>query len=377
MSDAILLFGETMHHSRILWRTGFLAGDPIVYVERDGVGTLVVPSMELGRARLQGGVKDVRSLNDFGFTEIRHADGEPAAYAAVVGALLKELGTDRVVVEPDCPLWLARVLEAHDIVVEADEELFAKEMRRKTPEEQEMILRSQRAGQKGMDAAQEMLAAAEVRDGALYLDGEPLTSERVIAGIDIALLAEGCVGDGTIVAGGPGGADPHVSETGHLRAGEPVIVDIFPVHKGTRYYGDMTRTFVVGEPNETWLKMYDATLAAYKAALAMLRDGVNGRDVHLAVCQTYVDAGFDTTVKGYSNPGAPSFIHGTGHGLGLEIHEWPRLSDVDVTLREGDVVTIEPGLYDPTIGGVRIEDSVVITADGYRNLTDYPTTWKL
>jgi Xaa-Pro aminopeptidase len=378
VSDAILLYGDSMRHPRVYWRTGFLAPDPVIYLEREGVGTLVVGSMELGRARIESRVKDIRTFEDFDFVEVRREHGEAAAYATVVEKLLADSGANRVVVEPDCPLWLARLLEARDVVVDTDDDLFADEMRRKTAAEQDMIARSQAAGQKGMAAAEAMLRAASVEDGLLVLDGAPLTSRRVIAAIETALLAEGCMADGTIVAGGPGGADPHVSDTGELRAGEPVIVDIFPVDKATRYFGDMTRTFVVGEPSETWKRMYDATRAAYEAALATVRAGVNGRDVHLAVCKTYFEAGFDTRVEGFRNPGAQAaFIHGTGHGLGLEVHEWPRLSDTNAILREGDVVTIEPGLYDPAIGGVRIEDTVTVTADGFRNLTDYPTDWRV
>jgi Xaa-Pro aminopeptidase len=199
----------------------------------------------------------------------------------------------------------------------------------------------------------------------LHLDGIPLTSERLRHELDLALLSEGMDPGEAIVAGGPRAADPHWLGEGPLRAGEAIIFDVFPRSKKTRYYADMTRTFVKGEPAEQLQQMYDATAAALDTALAQIRAGANGRDVHQAVLDSYKAAGF-------SEDEGPRMTHGTGHGVGLEIHEAPSLSVGDMELVEGDVVTVEPGLYDPAVGGVRIEDIVVVTADGCRNLTRFP-----
>jgi Xaa-Pro aminopeptidase len=108
----------------------------------------------------------------------------------------------------------------------------------------------------------------------------------------------------------------------------------------------------------------------------MVRAGVNGRDIHRAVCRTLYDAGFGASTKGFERDGVPAMNHGTGHGVGLEVHEQPRVSDIDMELRVGDVITIEPGLYSADEGGVRLEDTVIVTANGYENLTDYPMDWK-
>lgn len=375
MSEAILLYGDTQRNPTIFWRTGFLAPDPVVYFEHDGKGTLLVNSMELERARKEARV-DVRSYDEFDFTRSNREGGVRHAYTQMLTALLAEHGVERVRVDPDFPVRLARALEAADVEVIAEEPLFQTERRQKTPEQQEAVRRSQEAAQAGMTAARELLRDAEVRDGMLYHDGEPLTSGVVIGAIEIELLRRGLAADGTIVAGGPGGADPHMSDTGHLAAGEPVIVDIFPQDKRSRYFGDMTRTFVAGEPSAEWLRMYDAVRAAHAAALKEVRAGVDGRDVHLAVCRTLFDAGFGTLVEGFQREGVAKMNHGTGHGVGIEIHEAPRVSDVSQELLEGDVITIEPGVYTPEIGGVRLEDTVTVTRDGYRNLTDYPMDWK-
>jgi Xaa-Pro aminopeptidase len=373
--EAIVLFGETYFHPTILWRTGFLAPDPVVYIEIDGEGTLYVGGMELGRAQKQARVGKIARFDDEDFIKRRAGDGELQAFGAAIANRLAAADVDHVSVEPEFPVALARAIEAHDIVVVSDRPLFADERRAKTEEQAEAVRKTQQAAQAALDRVRSILVEAEIRDGMLYRDGLPLTSSVLIAAIDSELLRHGCGADGTIAAGGSDASDPHTSDSGHLPAGQGVIVDIFPIDKKSRYFGDITRTFVVGEPSETWQKMHAAVQAAQEKALSMVAPGVNGRDIHRAVCQTLYDAGFGASLKGFQRDGVPLMIHGTGHGVGLEIHEAPRVSDVDLELREGDVITIEPGLYSEEEGGVRIEDTVLVTAGGYRNLTDYPKGW--
>ncbi|MGB3632737.1 MAG: M24 family metallopeptidase, partial [Rubrobacteraceae bacterium] len=198
--------------------------------------------------------------------------------------------------------------------------------------------------------------------------------------IEIELLKHGCAADaGTITAGGSQSADPHEQGHGPLRSGEPIILDIFPVSKESRYYADMTRTVVKGEPSEEVQEMYDAVLESQEAALGMIRAGVSGKDVHRKVSDILHERGYKTTVhdqeKGQTL--TEGFFHGTGHGVGLEIHEGPRLGTTDEKLKVGDVVTVEPGLYKHGVGGIRIEDLVVVTEDGCRNLTDSPKTFRV
>jgi Xaa-Pro aminopeptidase len=229
-----------------------------------------------------------------------------------------------------------------------------------------------------MRAAETLLREAEVgsadgdaADGAvLRHDGEVLTSERVKVEIESTLLDRGCGLDETIVACGADAADPHNRGSGPLRPDEPIIVDIFPQDKSTKYHADMTRTFVRGDPDGTLAEWFDLTDRAREAALDAVEPGATGAAVHDAVCDIYEDAGLPTL---RSDPTTETgFIHSTGHGVGLDVHELPRVSPDGDELRPGHVITIEPGLYDPSVGGVRIEDLVVVTEDGYENLTDYP-----
>ena len=242
----------------------------------------------------------------------------------------------------------------------------------KTDAEIEHVRAAQKANEAAMGAAEDLLARAE-RDGdRLVVDGETLTSEWVKETIEVTLLRHGCALDETIVACGRDAADPHDRGSGPLEPDEPIIVDIFPRDKSTKYHADMTRTFCVGEPDPTVQEWYDLTEQAYRAALEAVEPGVTGKDVHDAACEVYEDAGLPTL---RSDPGAETgFIHSTGHGVGLDVHELPRVAPDGEELEPGHVITIEPGLYDPDVGGVRIEDLVVVTEGGHDNLTDYPVS---
>ena len=173
----------------------------------------------------------------------------------------------------------------------------------------------------------------------------------------------------TIVAGGNQGCDPHESGHGPLRAGQPIILDIFPRDNSTGYWGDITRTVVRGRASEAVKRLYAVVFRAQELAFRELRDGVNGREIHEGILRLFRENGFATSRRDGRMQG---FFHGTGHGLGLEIHEPPRVSAVDAKLRAGHVVTVEPGLYYWGVGGVRLEDVAVIQARGARNLTRFP-----
>ncbi len=215
------------------------------------------------------------------------------------------------------------------------------------------------------------LAAADIRDGILWSEGRALTSERLYARAQLVLGEMGFTCPEMIIAGSPECALPHFRGEGPIRASAPVIIDIFPVGRSSHYHGDLTRTVVVGEIPDEFQRMHAATLQALDAGVESIRAGVPGKDVHLAVCQVLVDRGYGTTSVGYEGPdGVAKMNHSTGHGVGLDVHEEPSLRQTsDEPLREGDVVTVEPGLYKLGLGGVRIEDTGMVTANGFHNFT--------
>ena len=296
--------------------------------------------------------------------------------------LIDELGASNspVVVPADFGVVYADELRARGITLTPDGKLFDSLRRAKSEEEVSNIEKTQDAVEAACALAADILEESEVReDKVLNWRGETLTSELLRAEIDVELLRRGCAANGTIVAGGPQAADPHERGHGPLKAGESIIVDIFPVDLSTRYYSDMTRTFVKGEPNEGLQEMYDAVLESQKTALSMIRAGVNGRDIHRKVAEVLHEAGYKTNVHDQEEgkPLTEGFFHGTGHGVGLEVHEAPRVSLADEELIPGDVISVEPGVYDPNVGGVRIEDLVVVTKEGCRNLTTFPKEFRI
>ena len=351
--------------------SGFDAPDPFVTLY-DGETHLLFPrSLEFGRAKAESRADTVERYVDFGHAELVEAHGPQAAVSHVLARFLDAYDVESVAVPPRFPLQTADRLRARDKVVTADTDGAITELRAtKTETEIDHVRAAQRANEAAMAAAQDLLREATVAaDGTLEHGGETLTSERVTEEIEVTLLHHGCSLDETIVACGADAADPHDRGSGPLTADEPIIIDIFPQNKATKYHADMTRTFCKGEPTETVREWYDLTERAMDAAFDALEPGATGAAVHDAVCAVYEDAGQPTLRS--DDRTETGFIHSTGHGVGLDVHELPRLSPNGGELAPGHVVTIEPGLYDPDVGGLRIEDLAVVTEDGYENLTDY------
>jgi Xaa-Pro aminopeptidase len=196
---------------------------------------------------------------------------------------------------------------------------------------------------------------------------QTLTSELLRAEIESAVLRAGGTPSGTIVAGGDQACDPHERGSGPLRANSLIIIDIFPRDAKTGYYGDMTRTFLKGRASEAQRSLWETVKDAQAFALRRIKAGVDGMTIHRGIEDLFAGRGYKTGVKNGRRVG---FFHGTGHGLGLDIHEYPRLQKVVLKARQ--VVTVEPGLYYPGLGGVRIEDVVVVTKTGHKMLSSFP-----
>ncbi|WP_049998287.1 M24 family metallopeptidase [Halococcus sediminicola] len=345
--------------------SGFVAPDPFVTLY-DGDTHLLVSALEYGRAKTESRAATVS----------RHADyaddaGGREAGTEMLGRFLDDHDVDSLLVPERFPVGTADGLREQDVDVTAEEDGVLVDIRAvKTDEEIEKMREAQRVNERAMVAAENAIHGADIEDGRLVTDGEPFTSERVKTAVETTLLQHGYTSGETIVAGGADAADPHNDGSGPLPADEPIIVDIFPQSTSTGYHADMTRTFVKGEPSERVEQWYDLSEEALEAALDVVEPGATGEAVHDAVCDVYEDAG-EPTLK--DDPETETgFIHGTGHGVGLAVHEMPSLSFEGGELEAGNVITIEPGLYHPDVGGVRVEDFVLVTEDGYENLTDYP-----
>ncbi|MCU0610698.1 MAG: Xaa-Pro peptidase family protein [Candidatus Eisenbacteria bacterium] len=366
MTDIRAMIANPEKDADIYWRTGFLAPDPLIYVETGNSGTLIVSDLELGRARETARVDSVVAMAPYREKLRESLIGVPTL-ADILHAYLQDAGAAEapLTMPGATPARLVDRLRALGHPVALGDSPFWAERRHKTAWEIEQMAEAMRQTERVLDMARSMIRGASVRDGVLYTDGEMLTSERVRGFIQIELLKAGYAGAPPIVSCGDQATLPHEHGHGPLRTGETIILDVFPLSQQTRYGADTTRTVVHGVPSAEVVKMHRAVADAVTAVLTHMKAGVDGRDLHQRVLDIFESRGFRTeTVDGKPQ----GFIHGTGHGLGLDIHETPRISKESQILEEGDVVTVEPGLYYPGIGGVRIEDVAVVTAGGYRNL---------
>lgn len=357
-----LLVGAPLENPDLLYASGFRAVDPVVLLDGGEERTLVVSPMELGRAAQEcKGVKvvDAKSL--------RLSRGERGKLSSWALRTLRLNGVKRASVSASFPLGVARRLERAGVRLHIVQGPLYPERLVKNPAEIRAIAESQQAAVIAMRAAVRAISEATA-DGAGVLRHErrTLNAEDVRRVIERVLLEHHCEGQDIIVACGESAADPHAVGEGPLRANVPIVIDIFPRHKRHGYWGDLTRTVVRGRASHELRRMYQAVRAAQSAALAALRPGVRCSKVHAAAARVFDERGFKTGAEGGLGYG---FIHGTGHGVGLAIHEGPALSpSSDATLRAGNVVTVEPGLYYRNVGGIRIEDTVVITSHGWRFL---------
>ncbi len=357
-SGAMLLTGG-ISHADLAWLGRFSPPETMLLLRKNGQTRIAVPMLEYGRvarAFPQARVETAQSLGLKG-----NAARRLSCWAR---KLLADAAVKQVRVARNFPVGLARELERDGIRVLAAGGDLLPERAIKTREELRCIRRAQQAAVIAMRSAIAMIGEATIAgSGLLRVKGRTLTSERLRETIGRLLLDHGCFCEHTIVAGGAQGADPHERGHGPLKAGEPIVIDIFPKDLSSGYWGDLTRTVVRGVASARLRRMYQAVKAAHQAALAKVKPGVSCGSVHRAAAETLARCGFRTRVE---NGRPEGFIHGTGHGVGLEVHESPSLGANPERLRQGHVVTIEPGLYYPELGGIRIEDTVVVAAHGWR-----------
>ncbi len=375
----LLIYADSYTDANMLHATGFLAVDPFAYLERDGQRVLLTSALEAGRAKKESRATAIRQLDEFDHQRlVREGRNADDAYAEVLRRFLAEYGARELAVPKSFPVFLADRLRADGFALEIAADL-AERRRRKSAAEVRAIEEAQRATEAAFDIAVRMLREASVgAAGTLTLDRGPLTAERVRARMEAVMLESGCAADDTIAAPGTQAADPHAHGTGPYRAGEAIVLDIYPRSKSTHYFSDMSRTICRGAPLAAIVKMYEVVLRAQEEGIRMIRPGVTGRAIHERVEDVLFEAGYGTLREGQRRDGVASFIHGTGHGVGLEIHEAPSIGRAGTKpLEVGDVITIEPGLYDPAVGGVRIEDTLLVTETGARNLARSPKTLRI
>ena len=375
---ALLLFGDTERSPAMRHEIPVAIGDGLLFAEFDGRTAILTSRLERDRIAAVLPEAEILDFHDLGMRAlVEEGMSRLGAELEVVLRAVRQLGIGEAIVPGDFPVGIADRLRAAGIVLTVDDEAIATRRRVKAGAELDGIRAAQRAAVAATARAAELLATAEIGpDGNLRgQDGAPLLAENVRAELRRTCGVHGatCPADMIVasIRNGGGGHDPG---TGPLPAGLPIQVDIFPRDEISACWADMTRTFVVGEPTAEHAELIAdqerLVREALEQARAAVRPGVRGRELHEATCDLFEAAGWATQRTGGGDEG---FQFALGHGGGLEVHEPPGLG---FSGREpfvvGDVVAIEPGLWDKRIGGVRLEDLLLVTADGCETLTDYP-----
>ncbi|OPY38973.1 MAG: Xaa-Pro dipeptidase [Methanoregula sp. PtaU1.Bin051] len=363
-ADVYLMYASSQDPD-IRYLTGFTTSDPFVYFKRrNDRGTVIVSHMEAARAARESKAA-VMTRTSAGLPEILKRESN--LWKATAMMIAGQVG-GKILVPPTFPFALARALsETCTIIV--DENGLASLRAVKSPKEIRFIRQVQKCTEQAIDTAITMIRRSRVKSGKLSLGNKPLTSERVRSEMHKTLIGLECRTTDTIVACGKTAAIPHAVGNGPLFPDEPIVIDLFPQDEKTGYYSDMTRTVVKGEAVPEIRDMYEAVTEAHDLAVSEIRAGAIGAEIHQSVIEFFSDRGYGNGTKG--------FVHNLGHGVGIEVHEAPSLGPFGGKLLAGNVITIEPGLYYPKIGGVRIEDIGMVTARGFNRFTNYPRELEL
>jgi Xaa-Pro aminopeptidase len=370
----VLIYGDTVTSPELRHEVPLVIPDAFLYLERDGRRAVAIHALEIPRVRADAPELEIIPKASLGEDELYAAGRqEPELTLELVLRACREAGIASALVPPAFPVETADFLRANGVELDVDRELFANRRRVKNDRELQGIRNAQRACEAALDEARVLLRGARPNGGGLEVDGQPLTSERLKRTIESVFMRFDVDGGDMIVSHGPQTAVGHDMGSGQLQPNEPIVFDLFPRDRATGCYADMTRTYVVGEPSDEVEEWYRLVKEALDRSTVEVRPGVNGRQLFELVCGLFQEAGYKTQLN--KEPGEvleDGFFHGLGHGVGLEVHELPSMGRTGNDLVAGDVITVEPGLYRAGYGGLRLEDLVLVTADGNELLTDYP-----
>lgn len=358
-ADAYVAYASS-RDADMRYLTHFTSSDPFVFFKKPGErGVIIISQMETGRASREASTS-VMTRTQAGLPDILKKEADP--YRATAAMIAGQVGK-KVLVPPNFPLALAEALNEY-CTLSVDTGTVTEMRARKSRQEILTMKHVQTVTQKAMHLAVSLIRSASVKKGVLYHDKKPLTAEQVKFSMHSLLLKYGCSAVDTIVSCGEGTSIPHMTGTGPLKSDEPIVIDLFPVEERSGYYADMTRTVVKGKPSAEIRAMYDTLCSAKQIGISRVKAGVSGSEVHQVVVDFFKDQGYES--------GTTGFVHNLGHGVGLQVHELPTVGPAGKTLVSGNVITIEPGLYYPGTGGVRLEDIGVVTPRGFDNFTVFP-----
>jgi len=374
MSKTCLIIDKSESNADLFYKTRFFVPDPCIYIENKGKRILVLSDLEIDRGREEAKVDTVLSYSEY-IKKLPLNKRKKVSFTEIVDLIFKEQKIKSVSVPGRFPLKYADGLRklGYKITAKKSDPFFEQRLK-KNKDEVRSLKHSLRKTADAIKVAVTIISLSKIKNNKLYYKNKLLTSEIVKGEINSSLSRWGYSATHTIVASGVQGSMPHHSGTGPIIASTPVVIDIFPRSQQTGYFGDMTRTVIKGAPSKEIKKMYKVVLEGQKIGLSKIKHGVKSADVHKAIIDYFDRSGFKTgNIEGKQQ----GFIHYTGHGLGLEIHEPPRVGMGDEILKSGNVVTVEPGLYYEKLGGIRIEDVVLVRKNGCEILSKFPKKFQV
>lgn len=380
-----LLFASPDSDGNMQWFTRFHACDPFLAFGCEGKRIGLTHILEYGRMKKEGRFNIVELITDVQ-DEItggkkkkkkgkKSKKSKRPGMVAIIAHLQKKYKIAGFKVARNFPAGLLLELKAAKVHVEVVKGKLFPERAVKTRAEIKWLTDANTSAAAGHAAVRSILRASEIgRGGVLKYEGKTVTSESLRHAVNIACLEKGGVNNLTcIVAPGDQAVDCHCVGSGPIKANELIVVDIFPRIAATGYYGDMTRTYLKGKASPEQRKLYNTVKKGHAMAIAAVKAGVSNRAPYKVVTEYFEEQGYET-----DREKGTGFFHGLGHGVGYDIHEAPNLgSRKGDKLQSGNVITIEPGLYYPGLGGVRVEDVVVVTARGCNLISKSPYSFQI
>ena len=362
MSSARLMCAASGSDADMLYATGFYADDPFIWWEVRHKTHIALSPLEIDRARPVARVNEIHPNGEF-----LPPQPKGSSFADIIAGIANKYRLRSIVVPAQFPAGLLEKLRRSGFKITVSDQPFFPQRVHKTKSEIAALTAALRVAEVGLRRGIDVLKASKAdRKGALQWNKSPLTSERLRAQMDAAVLYAGGSPANTIVAGGEQGCDPHERGHGPLRANEAIVLDIFPRHARNYYFGDLTRTVVRGRASEALKAQYAQVQSGKRWVMKRMRVGADGTALQKELIARFTAAGYPTEQR---NGRWVGMFHGVGHGLGLDLHESPRFAAGKLV--EGLSITVEPGLYYPGVGGVRIEDVVIVGKTGVRNLTKF------
>jgi Xaa-Pro aminopeptidase len=368
------IYADSEHDPDQRYLSGFFVPDRFLSLRigRKKIG--VFSDLEINRAKIESKFTDILSLAAIERSTKEWLGRRVISVVDQIAWLVNVYHIDLLRVPENFPVWISEGLHKNHIKFQVVNGALFSSRNVKTSIEAEMIREGNRCSAAGFKLVAGILQSSEIKNGFIYFQGKKLTSEFLREEIEVVCLRMGGLAMNTIVAGGDQACDPHCAGSGPLKANELIIVDIFPRMKKHGYFGDMTRTFLKGKASEAQRHLVDTVKKAHGLGISMVKASMDGSAIHRAIHQLFEDTGFSTR---HVNGVPTGFFHGTGHGLGLEIHEPLRVGHGKQILKSGYVVTIEPGLYYPGLGGCRVEDVVWVTENGCEVISKAPYSWEI